>query len=262
MRQEMARFVHHYTRWQAHGESAMLEQNMASSVCARLRPVVEAAVDFDGSPAFNFGGKGLSFVHAAFTELSECRSVLKHSYAFSYFRYPSLHHFRRYGQLSSRRREKSTFERLQSELEMLTEQMSDIVARSHLRATQVQINFLTANAAEKREDFSNLIFSILHDEGKEAISSDEKPSSAFLASRSLESASRARVAVPGFDFRLFANDDSGDDEDEIRAALRQVLNTLEGDQAGSIPMDQMWECSACTYMNSGGRRCAMCGTLR
>ena len=54
----MARFLHHYTRWNAHGESATLERKMCDTVCSRLAPVVEAAIDFDGSPTFNFGGKG------------------------------------------------------------------------------------------------------------------------------------------------------------------------------------------------------------
>jgi hypothetical protein len=57
-RQEMARFLHHYTRWEAHGDSAALERKMGDSVCARLAPVVEAATEFDGNPNFNFGGKG------------------------------------------------------------------------------------------------------------------------------------------------------------------------------------------------------------
>jgi ankyrin repeat/IBR domain-containing protein 1 len=59
-RQEMARFLHHYTRWEAHGESATLERKMGDAVCTRLAPVVDAAIDFDGSPTFNFGGKGES----------------------------------------------------------------------------------------------------------------------------------------------------------------------------------------------------------
>ena len=54
----MARFLHHYTRWNAHGESATLERKMCDTVCSRLAPVVEAAIDFEGSPTFNFGGKG------------------------------------------------------------------------------------------------------------------------------------------------------------------------------------------------------------
>ncbi len=71
-----------------------------------------------------------------------------------------------------RQREKATFEQFQSELEMMTEQMSDIVARTHLRATQTQIMFLTSEAAEKRRDFSSFLIAVLNDERKEK--ADEK----------------------------------------------------------------------------------------
>jgi Mn-dependent DtxR family transcriptional regulator len=59
-RQEMERFLHHYTRWEAHGDSDGLERKMGDTVCTRLAPVVKAAAEFDGSPDFNFGGKGVS----------------------------------------------------------------------------------------------------------------------------------------------------------------------------------------------------------
>ncbi len=55
---EMKRFLHHFSRWSAHKESAALEQNMADTACSRLDPVVEAAVEFNGSAHFDFGGKG------------------------------------------------------------------------------------------------------------------------------------------------------------------------------------------------------------
>lgn len=55
---EMKRFLHHFSRWSAHKESAALEQNMADTACSRLAPVVEAAVEFNGSAHFDFGGKG------------------------------------------------------------------------------------------------------------------------------------------------------------------------------------------------------------
>ena len=194
---EMNRFLHHYSRWSAHKESAALEQNMANTVCSRLAPVVEAAIEFNGASDFNFGGKGetekklslwtviyrllqdahfflpmsifvgLSFVHAAFTELLECRSFLQHSYAFAFFRYPTLYYIRRNRVVKLRQREKATFERFQNELEMTTEQMSDIVARTHLRATQTQIMYLTSEAAEKRRDFSSFIITVLDDERRE-----------------------------------------------------------------------------------------------
>ena len=50
---------------------------------------------------------------------------------------------------------------------MMTEQMSDIVARTHLRATQTQIMFLTSEAAEKRRDFSSFLLAVLDDERRE-----------------------------------------------------------------------------------------------
>eukprot|EP00934_Nitzschia_sp_Nitz4_P004865 Nitzschia sp. Nitz4//scaffold44_size153857//115497//119767//NITZ4_002740-RA/size153857-augustus-gene-0.10-mRNA-1//1//CDS//3329552214//4855//frame0 len=270
-RQEMARFVHHYTRWEAHDESGRLERKIGDSVCSRLAPVVKAAKEFDGSPSFNFGGKGLSFVHAAFTELLECRSVLKHSYAFSFFRY---------GQgVSGRRREKMSFERLQSELEMMTEQMSDIVARSHLRATQMQISFLTAGAAEKREDFSNLMLTILNTECKEK-KYEEKKSGAELIARRASSRRNPFSALSGT-LRQAMNDTwPSDDDDDIFVEGHRgrrgggvavphaiVLDMDEmgggGDGRGGGPGVRMWECNLCTYMNTdGGRQCAMCGNLR
>ena len=56
---EMKRFLHHYTRWNAHMESAALEKMMSENVCKRLEPVVDAAAEFMCDSNFNFGGKGL-----------------------------------------------------------------------------------------------------------------------------------------------------------------------------------------------------------
>ena len=173
-KQDIKRFLHHYSRWEAHKDSNILEQKMADSVCTRLAPVVEAAIDFDGSPTFNFGGKGISFIHNAFFELAECRLTLRHSYAFSFYRYPSKSFTKPSSSppmsyLGNKRKEKFRFERLQSELEILTEQMSDIVARSHLRASQIQITYLTAGAAEKRLELNNFLFQIYREEKREAV---------------------------------------------------------------------------------------------
>jgi len=173
-KQEIKRFLHHYSKWDAHKESSELEQKMADTVCVRLAPVVDAAIEFDGSPSFNFGGKGLSFIHNAFFELAECRSTLRYSYAFSFYRYPSKSFSKPsksppLSYLGSKKKEKFRFERLQTELETLTEQMSDIVARSHLRASQVQITYLTAGAAEKRLELNNFVFQIYREEKREAI---------------------------------------------------------------------------------------------
>lgn len=151
---EMGRFLHHYRRWGAHKESAELERQMKDSVCKRLTPVVQAAAAFSNDPNL-FGGRGISFIHGAFFELLECRSMLQHSYAFSYLRYQNISK-----QTSMMRRrlvaERMVLEERQGELEMITEQISDVVARSHLRATQSQIQFLTAAAVEKRKDFTDV----------------------------------------------------------------------------------------------------------
>lgn len=126
---EMARFLHHYQRWSAHAESAALESKMSESAPRRLAPVVEAAMELDGSPDFSFDDEGLSFVYDAFTELLECRTMLQNSYAHSYFRY-DLSTVKRSRALKRRMTEKAAFEQSQAELEMLAEQLSNVVARS------------------------------------------------------------------------------------------------------------------------------------
>ena len=68
-----------------HVESSVLERRMADTVCVRLAPVAEAAFDFNGQLNFDFRGEGLLFIHTAFTELLECRSLLQHSNAFAFF---------------------------------------------------------------------------------------------------------------------------------------------------------------------------------
>jgi len=55
---EMQRFLHHYTRYFAHTESAELEKMMSATVCDRLAPVVDAACEFMCDANFNFRGKG------------------------------------------------------------------------------------------------------------------------------------------------------------------------------------------------------------
>ncbi|CAJ1959325.1 unnamed protein product [Cylindrotheca closterium] len=233
-RQDVNRFLHHYTRYEAHGQSARLERNMAQNATKRLAPVVTAAIEFDGSPAFNFSGKGLSFIHSAFTELLECRSTLKYSYAYTFFRYPTFFHFRRIDELNNIRREKAMFEKCQSELETITEQMSDVLARSHIRASQVQISFLTATAAEKRVDFSNLMFTILHSErGKKRTRLEGlPPKKQFLTD--------------------YASDDGYDSYESYNNGY---------DSRGEEVAE--WSCTACTYINTKkGNQCSMCGTPR
>lgn len=288
---EMARFLHHYERYNAHAESATLERKMSETVFSRLSPVVKAAIEVTGRYTFNFGDKGLSFVYAAFTELLECRSMLQHSYAFSYFRYQSQH-FRRYKLTKRRISEKLAFEQLQSELEMMTEQMSDVVARSHLRATQSQITFLTASATEKRKEFSNLMIRILVSDRRDT------QQDSMTAVETVENIRKSRKArtLPSLLERITSGVDTNSssdgsrtptiaisshprpDEDEemeeaIRASLEEFMTgsnrspaMIEVDSPEAIADNERlagdWACAACTYVNISGIRCAMCGTRR
>jgi hypothetical protein len=232
---------------------------------------------------FNFGGNGLSFVHNAFFELLECRSILRHSYAFSYFRYPSSSSKEVpsvFGYLhNSKRKEKARFERTQLELEMLTEQMSDIVGRSHIRATQMQIKYLTVGAAEKRVDFTNFMFQIYREEKKEIdkqnkrqaeegkknhVSLSDSELAAMDNVRALrrehdnilnafsERIQRANQGMPGAQGLLGILDGGGGDDDDDD----------DDDYHNANGPAQMWACSRCTFMNTGGNRCSVCASLR
>ena len=165
-----------------------------------------------------------------------------------------------------------TFEKVQSELEIITEQMSDIVARSHLRATQFQISFLTSGAAEKRVEFTNLMLSILKEEAKEA-STDKAKSASERSGKAARS--RNRMPSPFDNVGRLVEDTwiSGEnpdaDGDQFQSALRMSLDDF---LSQSVALDpalgstsesvSMWACSACTYVNNAENRCAMCGTLR
>ena len=56
----MARFLHHYSRWSAHKESAALELEMQSSACERLHIVVDAANSYEESKSSKTLGDGKS----------------------------------------------------------------------------------------------------------------------------------------------------------------------------------------------------------
>ena len=154
--------------------------------------------------------------------------------------------------------------------------MSDIVARSHLRATQVQITFLTAAAAEKRMELTNLVFHVYKDE-KKKIARYKKQKEKEERDRATTSAGNL-VSVPGeirptlseliamhqrpinrhvYDSELTdAFDDflARSNGVEPRPDLRNVDLASE-----AVPM---WACSMCTFVNSDGRRCEMCGNRR
>jgi hypothetical protein len=284
---KMARFLHHYQRWTAHLDSARLERKMQATVCERLASVIREAIDFNGNNNI-FGGKGLSFIHAAFIELLECRSMLQHSYAFSFLRYKSTSDLK-YKMLRKHINEKVRFEKLQSELELMTEQISDVVARSHIRATQNQIMFLTIAACEKRREFSNMMLDILDHEIKEE---KEAMKPAESISENNNGRSRGVVgddmvvglarpdppgSVSGSDVAPEENllappppppppppprplNEPNEEDEALRESLEAFLDSVGGDSYDNVSHD--WACAACTYVNTGVWHCVICGTRR
>jgi len=254
---------------------------------------------------------GLSFVHSAFKELLECRSILRYSYAYSFFKFESLA-FKRRRPGKRAWNDLSAFEQLQSELETITEQMSDIVARSHLRANETQILFLTVSAAERRNDFSHLIMSLLKGEKCQQNDFETKMSESLYTApvpatvtRTGNDGLRDAATGVGNDVQLLVREESagGGREDlpltrPVREALTASLEAFmantdeepsfvsqvnpdsecdEGEDADgnenctndnnddddteAFEDNISWACAVCTYVNTGGRHCAMCGTL-
>jgi len=148
----------------------MLELRMSNTVLERLLPVIQARSSEIDECMKNINRNDISFIYSAFSELLECRSFLKHCYVFAFYRYTHCYssssntnrNIFHYSNNSKRESEKLSFETLLSELELLTEQMSDIVARTHLRATLYQIVFLTKATSDKRRQLSNFIITVNH----------------------------------------------------------------------------------------------------
>jgi ankyrin repeat/IBR domain-containing protein 1 len=208
----MARFVHHMTRSNAHADSAVLELAMQQGLCARLKPVVEAARERRASASeVDLEVESLDFVRSAFIELIECRSFLRFSYVLAFYRY-SKARSQTTTNLKKRSRssralyaEKQTFEVLQSELEMLVEQMSDIVARKHMRASKCQVGMATAAAAAKRTEMGLRVVGILNEikidknsrekDGKPPLSKSQMENEAKLKADLASSAEPTKAAA-------------------------------------------------------------------
>jgi len=110
-------------------------------------------------------GDVLEFLHNGYEELHKCRQILSASYAYTFFEFSEDEEYIRnskmtirlsYSRLDERKR---SFESLQSELEFLTELLSDVVARRRLRASRSQIIQTTKAARSKRIDLEDIVLS-------------------------------------------------------------------------------------------------------
>ena len=110
-------------------------------------------------------GDVLEFLHNGYEELHKCRQILSASYAYTFFEFSEDEEYMRnskmtirlsYSRLDERKR---SFESLQSELEFLTELLSDVVARRRLRASRSQIIQTTKAARSKRIELEDIVLS-------------------------------------------------------------------------------------------------------
>ena len=169
--------------------------------------------------------------------------------------------------------EKITFESLQSELEMITEQLSDIVARKYIRATRSQIVFLTAAAAEKRLDFYQFVIKVARDEGK--IYADQEERMEDLQTEGKANPPFRSLNRPGKEIvrivrEIFAsecheenneskwNDEGNVQEENEMVEVEDALLAEAMEQSMKDAIDN-WTCNLCTYENSRESDvCAIC----
>ena len=262
-----SRLIHHFTRFVAHQESLAKEQALREGTRDRLRGL-RRAEDATGC------------VDAAFEELRECRALLRDSYAHAFFAFRGVRRRRDdpYAHRSDREVALGIFEQAQSELELLTELLSDIAARRRLRATRRQIGNATAAAASARRDFRDAIErGVLPPEAAQRRRKKAKKakrrgaSAASKAGKAAAEAHGADDAVGGL-LRL-AMDEHGDAPSAQAESRRRVLSAGEGEEgAGAEDAmlrhaillslqqdDDEWQCASCTLLNAqDAQLCSLC----
>eukprot|EP01035_Chromulina_nebulosa_P018256 gene18256-23931_t len=113
----------------------------------------------------------IKFLEDGFVELIKCREFLSGCVAYSYSIFTSdedgadiimralsrnrMHKYRSVLKLSDH---KASFDRIQADLEMYTEMLSDVVARRRLRASHSQIKDITKLARLKRIELEDLVY--------------------------------------------------------------------------------------------------------
>uniref|UniRef100_A0AAX7TM04 RBR-type E3 ubiquitin transferase n=1 Tax=Astatotilapia calliptera TaxID=8154 RepID=A0AAX7TM04_ASTCA len=127
--QELDRFMHYYTRFKNHEHSY---QHIPYSCL------------LSDSPAFSFPGEGgppdTTFIEDAVLELLKTRRILKCSYPYGFF-------------LEPKSTKKEIYELMQTDLEMVTEDLAQKVNRPYLRTPRHKIIRAACLVQQKRQEF-------------------------------------------------------------------------------------------------------------
>ncbi|MGH0122964.1 UNVERIFIED_CONTAM: hypothetical protein FKN15_077618 [Acipenser sinensis] len=131
--QELDRFMHYYTRYKNHEHSYQLEQRLLKTAKEKMEQLSRALSGAEGGP-------DTTFIEDAVRELLKTRRILKCSYPYGFF-------------LEPKSTKKEIFELMQTDLEMVTEDLAQKVNRPYLRTPRHKIIRAACLVQQKRREF-------------------------------------------------------------------------------------------------------------
>ncbi|CAG9860493.1 unnamed protein product [Phyllotreta striolata] len=135
--QEMSRFLHFYTRFKNHENSRKLEEILLNSVKQKMEVLASSLGQSKGDEVTD---KSTKFIEDGVRELLKARRVLCGSYVYGFY-------------LEDDGINKTIFEFMQNELEEVTENLSEMIARPYLRTPKAVIIQTSALVRRKRHEF-------------------------------------------------------------------------------------------------------------
>ncbi|XP_060680901.1 ankyrin repeat and IBR domain-containing protein 1 isoform X1 [Hemiscyllium ocellatum] len=132
--QELDRFMHYYTRFKNHEHSYKLEQRLLKTAKEKMEQLSRALKGVEG------GSPDTTFIEEAVHELLKTRRILKCSYPYGFF-------------LEPKSTKKEIFELMQTDLEMVTEDLAQKVNRPYLRTPRHKIIRAACLVQQKRQEF-------------------------------------------------------------------------------------------------------------
>ncbi|XP_037831498.1 ankyrin repeat and IBR domain-containing protein 1 isoform X2 [Kryptolebias marmoratus] len=132
--QELDRFMHYYTRFKNHEHSYKLEQKLLKTAKEKMEQLSRAFICREGTPP------DTRFIEDGVTELLKTRRILKCSYPYGFF-------------LQQGSTQKEIFELMQTDLEMVVEDLAQKVNRPYLRTPRHKIITAARLVQQKRQEF-------------------------------------------------------------------------------------------------------------
>ncbi|TKC46202.1 hypothetical protein EI555_006901, partial [Monodon monoceros] len=132
--QELDRFMHYYTRFKNHEHSYQLEQRLLKTAKEKMEQLSRALRETEG------GCPDTTFIEDAVHVLLKTRRILKCSYPYGFF-------------LEPKSTKKEIFELMQTDLEMVTEDLAQKVNRPYLRTPRHKIIKAACLVQQKRQEF-------------------------------------------------------------------------------------------------------------